>query len=78
MAGIGSIGYSQCKSDPRVFYKRQGTDFSIVTIVVDDMIHAASSKAMMQVFSSQLSKIYEMTHIGVPKFMIDIKISISS
>ena len=76
--GMNSIGYTQCKSDPFVFFKRKGSDFAIVAIVVDDMIHATTSKEMLKAFSAELSQIYEMTHIGVPKSIIGMKINITS
>ena len=72
---LSSIGYTQSKSDPCVYFKRVGDHISIVAIVVDDMIHAASTKELLQDFSARLSQLYEMTHIGSPKFMIGIKIT---
>ena len=76
-AALAKLGYTQSKSDPCVFFKSSASGFSIVAIVVDDMLHAASSRALLRTFSAELASTYKMTHLGVPKFMIGIKISIS-
>ena len=75
---IAKLGYIQSKSDPCVWFKISGADFAIVAIVVDDMLHAVSSRRMLYDFSEHMSSTYKMTHLGVPKFMIGIKIAISS
>ena len=48
--------------------KHSGDDFAIVVIVVDDILHAASSRCLLFDFSEHLSSIYKMSRsLGRPK-----------
>ena len=71
---IAVLNYIQSKL---VWFKHDWRDFVIVAIIVDDMLHAATSRRLLYDFSEHLSSIYKMTHLGVPKLMIGIKISFS-
>ena len=75
---IAILNYVQSKSDPCVWFKHDGHDFAIVALIVDDMLHAATSRRLLFDFSEHLSSIYKMTHLGVPRLMIGIKISFTS
>ena len=76
-SAIAALKYIQSKSDPCVWFMHDGSDFAIVAIIVDDMLHAATSRRLLYDFSEHLSSIYKMTHLGTPKLMIGIKISFS-
>ena len=74
---IGSLGYSQPRSDPCVFFKQRGHYISILAIVVDDILHIASSQAVVDEFSRAMDGSYKMKHLGAPQFMVGIKIDMS-
>ena len=77
-AVIGSLGYSQSRSDPCVFHKQRGHYISILAIVVDDILHIASSQGIIDDFARSMDATYKMKHLGVPQFMVGIKIDMSS
>ena len=77
-SAIASLGYSQCRSDPCVFFKHVGSALSILAIVVDDILHVASSSSIINEFARSMDSKYNMQHLGVPQFMIGIKIDIDS
>ena len=74
-SAIRSLGYKQALSDPCVFFYVKGNEYSILAVVVDDILHAASSKALVQRFSSAMDKTYRMKHLGAPRLMVGIRIT---
>ena len=75
---ISALGYVQSRSDPCVFFKQRGNYISILAIVVDDILHVASAESIIKEFASQMDRTYRMKHLGVPQFMIGIKIDVSA
>ena len=71
------FGYTQSLSDPCVFYRRTKTFFSVLTVVVDDILHAASDESVITGFTSQMSSVYRMKHLGTPSLMVGINVTIS-
>jgi len=76
-AVLGKLDYSQSLSDPCVYVKQGSEDFSMLVVVVDDILHIASSKAIINEFSVLMSKTYEFKNLGAPSLMIGINITIS-
>ena len=49
-AAITTLGYRQSLNDPRVFFLARGDDFSIVGVVVDDILQADSLQELIDHF----------------------------
>jgi hypothetical protein len=76
-AVLGKLGYTQSLSDPCVYFKKSTSSFSLLAIVVDDILHVASSADVIDAFSASMSSIYQMKNLGVPALMVGIKLSVS-
>ena len=65
-------------SDPCVYHLRRGEDFSVVAVVVDDILHAASSPAVITKFAESMSSVYSLKNLGVPSLMVGIHVTVTS
>ena len=74
---LSKLGYSQTLSDPCVYIKRGDGIFSLLVIVVDDILHVASSKTIIKDFSTLMAKEYDFKNLGVPSLMIGVNISVT-
>ena len=74
-AVIAALGYQQSLSDPCVFFLVNGDQRSVLAIVVDDILHAASSRSMIDRFSAHMDKTYRIKHMGTPRLMIGLRIT---
>lgn len=63
-------GYKQCVDEPCLFYRIEGTTYSILTIVVDDIIVASNSTDVNDTLIKQLSKLYDVADLGEPKYVL--------
>lgn len=75
---ISSLGYRQSLSDPCVFFLSHGAQFSILAVVVDDILHAATSQVLVDEFSESMDKTYSMKHLGCPRLMVGIRVTVTS
>ena len=75
---LAKIGYTQSLSDPCVYHLRRGEDFSVVAVVVDDILHAASSPAVITKFAESMSSVYSLKNLGVPSLMVGIHVIVTS
>jgi hypothetical protein len=71
------LGYNQSLSDPCLFFKGKGSTFSILAVVVDDILHAAATPAIAKNFAAELAKTYTVTNLGTPRHMIGLKVTVS-
>ena len=67
--------YLQSLSDPCVFYLSRAGHISILAVVVDDILHAASTKQLISDFSSAMENTYHIKHMGAPKHMIGLRVT---
>ena len=74
---IAALGYRQALSDPCVFFLVDGDDFSVLAVVVDDILQAASSQSLIDSFSSAMDKTYKMKHLGRPRLMVGIRVTVT-
>ena len=57
---LGKLDYTQSLPDPCVYVKRTESDFSMLIVVVDDIIlQVTSSKIIIDSFSSTMDKTYD-------------------
>ena len=72
---LAKIGYTQSLSDPCVYHMRRGSDFSVIAVVVDDILHAASSSSIIDKFATSMSSVYSLKNLGVPSLMVGIHVT---
>ena len=75
---LGKLHYTQSLSDPCVYFKRVNGELSILAIVVDDILHAASSPQVISDFSESMAAVYKMKNLGTPSLMVGIKVKVTS
>ena len=75
---LSKLGYRQTLSDPCVYVKRDDDIFSMLVIVVDDILHVASSKDVINNFSTLMSETYAFKNLGVPSLMIGVNIEVTA
>lgn len=74
---LSKLGYKQSQSDPCLYFRRANDEFSLLAVVVDDILHVCSSEAVAARFVQQMESTYRMKHLGVPALMVGIRISVS-
>ena len=74
---MSSVGYQQSLSDPCVYHMRRNGVFSVLAVVVDDILHAATSESAVDEFSAKMSSVYSMKHLGVPSLMVGINVTVT-
>ena len=74
---LAKLHYQQSLSDPCVYFKCDADTFSMLVVVVDDILHVASSKAILAQFSTLMAKTYDFKNLGVPSLMIGVNIVVS-
>src|SRR6266446_7644165 len=72
MKEIGSI---QLKSDPCCYIQRQGEDFEILLIWVDNIISIASNNTRNNIVEQDLGRKFEKKALGRPKMLLGMGIS---
>ena len=75
---LGKIGYKQSLSDPCVYYLRDDNSFSVLAIVVDDILHAATTSAAIDSFTAAMAAVYKMKNLGVPSLMVGINVKVTN
>ena len=75
---LSKLGYTQTLSDPCVYIKQDDKGFSMLVVVVDDILHVASDRTIISNFSSLMAKTYAFKDLGVPSLMIGMNIKVSS
>ena len=50
----------------------------MLAIVVDDILHAATSRSLIDAFSNHMDKTYRIKHLGTPRLMIGLSITSTS
>ena len=60
-----------------MYYKRVNGDLSILTIVVDDILHTASSERVIRVFFSSMTSVHRIKNLDTPSLMVDINVSVT-
>ena len=76
-AVLAKLHYTQSLSDPCVYFRRTANFFSLLAIVVDDILHVASSDAIIKSFSESMAATYQLKNLGTPALMVGIKITVT-
>ena len=72
---LKDMDFLACESDPCLYiHKGNG---SMLVIVVDDMILAASTEEYAKTFYRDLSKVYDVKDLGKPAYVIGIRVGIT-
>jgi hypothetical protein len=72
---LADMGFVASKSDPCLYLHKDNQ--SMLVIVVDDMILAASSPQYAKDFYKQLSAVYDVKDLGVPGYVIGIRLGVT-
>ena len=75
---LSKLQYTQSLSDPCVYFKRSAATFSALAIVVDDILHVASSDAIVAAFTAQMGATYKLKNLGQPALMVGIKVTMDA
>jgi hypothetical protein len=67
-------GYATVNSEKTIFMKRQGADFILHGLFVDDMIHTSTSELMMKEFMQSYSKDFEITGGGIMESFLGLEV----
>jgi hypothetical protein len=73
--GIKQMGFTRLTSDPCAYIKRQGDQFQIVTVWVDDLLIFSTNDAGMTLTKKLISDRWEVTDLGEPSKIIGIEIT---
>jgi hypothetical protein len=72
---LKSYGYKRLLTDPCVYIRREGEDFGIIAIWVDDSLLFASSDKMMAHMKETLQSAWQVTDLGEPSKIVGIEIN---
>ncbi len=75
---IRKHGFKCMRSDPCAYIKREGDDFVIVTVWVDDLLLFTTSDALMDKTKANINAEWETTDLGEPSKIIGIEITRSA
>ncbi|KAH9681306.1 hypothetical protein KPL71_026926 [Citrus sinensis] len=67
-------GFDRSSSEPSLYVKKEGTDFLIVCLYVDDLIYCGTSLKMVQEFKKSMLDEFEMTDLGLMKYFLGIQV----
>jgi len=74
-AAMKEIGFIQLKSDPCCYIRRQGEDFEILLVWVDDIISIASNSTRNDIVEQDLGEKFEIKALGRPKMLLGMGIN---
>jgi hypothetical protein len=74
-AAMKEIGFIQLKSDPCCYIRRQGEDFEILLVWVDDIISIASNDSRNDIVEQDLGGKFEIKALGRPKMLLGMGIN---
>ena len=74
---LGRQGYTQALSDPCVYFKSSENLFSLLVVVVDDILHVATSRDVIDDFAAAMSQTYAFKNLGEPSLMVGMRITLS-
>ena len=74
---MAKLQYTQSLSDPCVYFKRAADMFSSLAVVVDDILHVASSDNVLAVFAAQMGVTYKLKNLDQSVLMVGIKVDVT-
>ncbi|KAA3475369.1 ABC transporter C family member 9 [Gossypium australe] len=67
-------GYVRSENEPTLYVKKEGNDFIIVCLYVDDIIYTSSSTFLVDEFKSQMINEFEMLDMGLLHYFLGLKV----
>lgn len=67
-------GFMRSPSEPSLYVKKNGEDFLMVCLYVDDLIYVGTNANMVDSFKEAMMKEYEMTDLGLMKYFLGIQV----
>lgn len=71
-------GFEQSKSEPTLYYKRQGNNILIVCLYVDNMVYIGSSSDLIDAFKEDMKKEFDMSDLGLMNYFLGMEVHQSS
>ena len=68
------MGYSRSSVDHSVFFRRQGSEHSIVAVATDDMAVTGNSLVAVTNFKLEISEYYNITDMGEIQWFLGFEI----
>lgn len=69
-----SNGYVRSENEPTLYLKKEGTDFLMICLYVDDIIYMGSSSALINKFKAGMMKMFEMTDLGKLHYFLGLEV----
>lgn len=67
-------GFAKSENEPTLYIKKQGTDFMILCLYVDDIIYMGSNLPMLEEFKGFMMNKFEMTDLGLLHYFLGLEI----
>lgn len=67
-------GFERSKNEPTLYVKKQGTDFLVVCLYVDDIIYLGSCDSLLEEFKSSMMKKFEMSDLGLLHYFLGLEV----
>ncbi|XP_017629107.1 uncharacterized mitochondrial protein AtMg00810-like [Gossypium arboreum] len=67
-------GYVRSESEPTLYVKKEGNDFIIFCLYVDDIIYTSSSTFLVDKFKSQMMNEFEMSNMGLLHYFLGLEV----
>ena len=68
------LGFKQAKSDPCLFHKITKHCYTLVGVIVDDLVIASKTRAEANDLIRKIGKVYKVKNLGKPEYVIGIHI----
>jgi hypothetical protein len=67
-------GYMRSENEPTLYVKKEGNDFIIVCLYVDDIIYTSSSTYLVDEFKTQMMNEFEMSDMGLLHYFLGLEV----
>lgn len=74
-AALADLGFLHAEADYGVFFKRSGSDLTVLAIHVDDCLIVASVQRLLDACKTAIGAKYKLTELGPVSWLLGIKIS---
>ena len=71
---MAKIGYSKSSVDHSIFFRRRGSEHSIIAVATDDMAVTGSSLAAVNSFKDEIKTYYDITDLGEIRWFLGFEI----
>ena len=71
---LHKLGFVQSNGDPCIFYRISKGKYTLLSVVVDDLIIASKTREEANKVIKDLGKIFKVKNLGTPKYIIGVHI----